>query len=262
MATTLASRRLYRQRVSKSLCRKKTMRKCNRVKGCKNTKKTAKKPRYCRKKHNKHLKQKGGAPGDRLANIRNMLDPLNFGALGVIEEEPINNREQCLNKCNDDFTTGKKNAREHRSCKRACMAVGGRRTRRHSHIKTHKSPMTAKVTDVHGEWHSVDMPSVSPSMRKEIEEECREKCHGRNRKECRDRCRRRLLDRAVEAQFGGKSLDCMAVCMEEQKNKRPRPSKVRALRECRENCHQGRGLQQVYQAAQREGILEPQNENQ
>jgi len=173
------------------------MRKCNRVKGCKNTKKTAKKPRYCRKKHNKHLKQKGG-----------------------------------------------------------------RRTRRHSHIKTHNPPMTAKVTDVHGEWHSVDMPSVSPSMRKEIEEECREKCHGRNRKECRDRCRRRLLDRAVEAQFGGKSLDCMAICMEEQKNKRPRPSKVRALRECRENCHQGRGLKEVYEAAEREGILEPQNENQ
>jgi len=60
MATTLAMRRKYRKSLKKSLCRKKTMRKCNRVRGCKNTKKTAKKPRYCRKKHNKRHTQKGG----------------------------------------------------------------------------------------------------------------------------------------------------------------------------------------------------------
>ena len=60
MATTLAMRRKYRKSLKKSLCRKKTMRKCNRVRGCKNTKKTAKKPRYCCKKHNKRHTQKGG----------------------------------------------------------------------------------------------------------------------------------------------------------------------------------------------------------
>ena len=54
--TTLATRRGYRRKVNRSLCRKKTVRKCRKVKGCKNTKKTAKKSRYCRKRHNKRLK--------------------------------------------------------------------------------------------------------------------------------------------------------------------------------------------------------------
>ena len=53
--TTLATRRGYRGKVSRSLCRKKTVRKCRKVRGCKNTKKTAKKSRYCRKRHNKRL---------------------------------------------------------------------------------------------------------------------------------------------------------------------------------------------------------------
>ncbi len=53
--TTLATRRGYRGKVNRSLCRKKTVRKCRKVRGCKNTKKTAKKSRYCRKRHNKRL---------------------------------------------------------------------------------------------------------------------------------------------------------------------------------------------------------------
>ncbi len=53
--TTLATRRGYRRKVNRSLCRKKTVRKCRKVRGCKNTKKTAKKTRYCRKRHNKRL---------------------------------------------------------------------------------------------------------------------------------------------------------------------------------------------------------------
>ena len=60
--TTLATRRGYRGKSKRSLCRKKTVRKCRKVKGCKNTKKTAKKSRYCRKRHNKRLV--GGAAGE------------------------------------------------------------------------------------------------------------------------------------------------------------------------------------------------------
>jgi len=247
MATTLATRRQYRGWGKKSLCRKKTVRKCRKVRGCKNTKKTAKKPRYCRKKHNKHLKQKGGAPGDRMKNFRNMLERIDFEALDVPEAAPlpfpdiqppapINNHEQCFNKCNNDFTAGKITDSGHRNCKRACLAAGGRRTRRRGHTKTRKTRSKARVTDARGVWHSVDMPSVSPSMRKEIKDECREKCHGRNRKQCRDRCRRRLLDRAVEAQFGGKSVSCYDECMEKKKVLEKRPSKSVAMRECRDRC--------------------------
>ena len=58
--TTLATRRGYRGKSKRSLCRKKTVRKCRKVKGCKNIKKTAKKSRYCRKRHNKRLRMKGG----------------------------------------------------------------------------------------------------------------------------------------------------------------------------------------------------------
>ena len=58
--TTLATRRGYRGKVNRSLCRKKTVRKCRKIRGCKNTKKTAKKSKYCRKRHNKRLVMKGG----------------------------------------------------------------------------------------------------------------------------------------------------------------------------------------------------------
>ena len=62
--TTLATRHGYRGKSKRSLCRKKTVRKCSKVKGCKNTKKTAKKSRYCRKRHNKRLRMKGGNDND------------------------------------------------------------------------------------------------------------------------------------------------------------------------------------------------------
>ena len=62
--TTLATRRGYRGKSKRSLCRKKTVRKCRKVKGCKNIKKTAKKSRYCRKRHNKRLRMKGGNDDD------------------------------------------------------------------------------------------------------------------------------------------------------------------------------------------------------
>ena len=62
--TTLATRRGYRGKSKRSLCRKKTVRKCRKVKGCKNIKKTAKKSRYCRKRHNKRLGMKGGNDDD------------------------------------------------------------------------------------------------------------------------------------------------------------------------------------------------------
>lgn len=52
---TITNRREYRKRINRSLCRKKSVRKCLKVKGCKNTKKTAKKSRYCSKRHNKRL---------------------------------------------------------------------------------------------------------------------------------------------------------------------------------------------------------------
>ena len=50
MTTTLSRRRLYRARIKKSLCQKKTSKKCKKVRGCK----TAKGPKrsFCRKIHN------------------------------------------------------------------------------------------------------------------------------------------------------------------------------------------------------------------
>ena len=75
--TTLATRRGYRGKSKRSLSRKKTVRKCRKVKGCKNIKKTAKKSRYCRKRHNKRLKGgKSTRPGciDNCLNENNLDD--------------------------------------------------------------------------------------------------------------------------------------------------------------------------------------------
>jgi hypothetical protein len=73
--TTLATRRGYRGKSKRSLCRKKTVRKCRKVKGCKNTKKTAKKSRYCRKRHNKRLVRGGVSQktSDRATNATNCM---------------------------------------------------------------------------------------------------------------------------------------------------------------------------------------------
>ena len=48
-STTLAKRRIYRKRTSRSLCRTKKAKPCPRVKGCKMTRRTAKRKSYCRK---------------------------------------------------------------------------------------------------------------------------------------------------------------------------------------------------------------------
>jgi hypothetical protein len=49
MTTSLEKRRSYRRRTMLSICRKKTGKKCLRVKGCKPTRKTMKRKSYCRK---------------------------------------------------------------------------------------------------------------------------------------------------------------------------------------------------------------------
>ena len=49
MSTSLEKRQAYRRRTNRSLCKKKRSEKCTRVKGCKMTRKTAKRRSYCRK---------------------------------------------------------------------------------------------------------------------------------------------------------------------------------------------------------------------
>jgi hypothetical protein len=49
MAISASKRRLYRNRIKRSLCRGKKTKKCLRVKGCKYTSGTKRK--FCRKKH-------------------------------------------------------------------------------------------------------------------------------------------------------------------------------------------------------------------
>ena len=56
MSVSSAKRRVYRHRGSRSLCRKKTEKKCHRVKGCKRTRATAKRASYCRKSKRRLLK--------------------------------------------------------------------------------------------------------------------------------------------------------------------------------------------------------------
>jgi len=49
MAVSASKRKIYRQRIRKSLCRGKTEKKCKKVKGCKTASGT--KRRFCRKRH-------------------------------------------------------------------------------------------------------------------------------------------------------------------------------------------------------------------
>lgn len=49
MAVSAYKRKIYRERIRKSLCRGKTAKKCKRVKGCKTA--TGTKRKFCRKKH-------------------------------------------------------------------------------------------------------------------------------------------------------------------------------------------------------------------
>ena len=101
--TTLATRRGYRRKVNRSLCRKKTVRKCRKVRGCKNTKKTAKKTRYCRKRHNKRLVTKGGKhtppalahgqltdrPSQHIAQLQRNLNHGTTGAMGAQQTQSL-----------------------------------------------------------------------------------------------------------------------------------------------------------------------------
>ena len=59
MSTSLVKRRSYRRRTERSICRKKTGKKCMRLKGCKQTRKTMKRKSYCRKLK-KHVVTGGG----------------------------------------------------------------------------------------------------------------------------------------------------------------------------------------------------------
>ena len=53
MAVSAYSRKVYRDRSKKSLCRGKTAKKCKRVSGCKFT--SGKTRKYCRKRHGKKV---------------------------------------------------------------------------------------------------------------------------------------------------------------------------------------------------------------
>lgn len=49
MAVSATKRALYRKRTSRSLCRRKTVKPCRKLKGCKMTRGSAKRKAYCRK---------------------------------------------------------------------------------------------------------------------------------------------------------------------------------------------------------------------
>jgi hypothetical protein len=49
MAVSAAKRTIYRKRTSRSLCRKKTVKSCRKLKGCKMTRGSEKRKSYCRK---------------------------------------------------------------------------------------------------------------------------------------------------------------------------------------------------------------------
>ncbi len=61
MATTLSQRRYYRKRVKGSMCTGKSAKSCRKIKSCKNTRRSAKRRNFCRKKTNTR-RQRGGAP--------------------------------------------------------------------------------------------------------------------------------------------------------------------------------------------------------
>ena len=54
MATTLTQRKAYRLRVKRSVCRKKGFSACKKQQSCKNTRRSAKRKQYCRRKSNTH----------------------------------------------------------------------------------------------------------------------------------------------------------------------------------------------------------------
>ena len=52
MATTLSARKYYRKRVKGSMCTGKAAKSCRKIKSCKNTKRSAKRREFCRKRKN------------------------------------------------------------------------------------------------------------------------------------------------------------------------------------------------------------------
>lgn len=52
MATTLSQRQYYRKRVKGSMCSRKSVKACRSMKSCKNTRRTAKRGNFCRKRKN------------------------------------------------------------------------------------------------------------------------------------------------------------------------------------------------------------------
>jgi len=92
MSNSLAKRRSYRNRTARSLCRKKTSKKCLKVKGCKMTRKTAKRKSYCRKSR-KHMVRgggeeymsKGGAPATLTITENTGTDPLSTVPTDIVE---------------------------------------------------------------------------------------------------------------------------------------------------------------------------------
>jgi hypothetical protein len=78
MTTSLEKRRSYRRRTMNSMCRKKTGKKCLRVKGCKQTRKTMKRKSYCRKSK-KHVVMMGGTTEQKKEdNAKAVLDILKY----------------------------------------------------------------------------------------------------------------------------------------------------------------------------------------
>ena len=55
--TTLAQRQYYRKRVKGSMCTNKSTKACRKIKSCKNTRRTAKRSNFCRKRTNTRMKK-------------------------------------------------------------------------------------------------------------------------------------------------------------------------------------------------------------
>ena len=52
MASTLAQRKIYRDRIKSSVCRKKAPKPCRNIRSCRVTRGSAKRKHFCRKKRN------------------------------------------------------------------------------------------------------------------------------------------------------------------------------------------------------------------
>jgi hypothetical protein len=96
MSPSLAKRRSYRRRTMRSICRKKTGKKCLRVNGCKPTRKTMKRKSYCRKSK-KHIVTGGG----RLENkqVTDYLEQIKDTTKFPLNTRLVYNKIGCGGKC-------------------------------------------------------------------------------------------------------------------------------------------------------------------